>query len=165
MVEDFKVNRIQKRTSIKVKKYVPIPITERLRNLLIELGYDRNQNTDNFILAPEVINNRRKVMSDTLSRSFSHYYDQLNTGKHLTFKCLRKTYITNLQIYMGGNNTKSITGHSDNQVIERNYIDKKEVAKAARGFNVFPDEIERKDELTDLRKDTQTKNQNPNLDR
>ena len=75
---------------------------------------------DNYILAPEIENLRSRVMSDTLSRGFTHYYDQLNTGRKLTFKCLRKTYIANLEIFMGTGNTKSITGHSDNQVIEKN---------------------------------------------
>jgi hypothetical protein len=121
-------------------------------SLLNELGYEKYKDTDKFILAPEIKNERNRVMADCLSRGFTHYYDQLNTGRKLTFKSLRKTYITNLQIYFSGNgDTKSITGHSDNQVIERNYIDKKEIAKAAQGFKVFSKEGERSDELKDAR--------------
>lgn len=101
-------------------------------------------------------------MSDTLSRGFTHYYDQLNTGRELTFKSLRKAYITNLEIFMGSGKTKAITGHSDNQVIERNYIDKKEMAKAARGFNVFSAEAERKDDLKEIRTSTKDKTQEKN---
>ena len=103
-------------------------------------------------------------MSDVLSRGFTHYYNQLNTGRKLTFKCLRKTYITNLEIFMGGGNTKAITGHSDDQVIERNYIDKKEMAKAAQGFNVFSKEAERTDGLKDLRTATKSKKQQKSLE-
>ena len=90
-------------------------------------------------------------MSDILSRGFSHYYNQLKTGRKLTFKCLRKTYITNLEIYMGNGNTKSITGHSDNQVIERNYIDKKEIAKSAMNFEVFSKKVDRSNTLKEIR--------------
>ena len=44
---------------------------------------------------------------------------------------------------MGSGNTKAITGHSDDQVIERNYIDQKEMAKAAKNFAVFPQKNEK----------------------
>lgn len=158
-VEDYKVNRIQNRNSEEEKKFIYIPITNSLRDLLNDLGYKEYKNTDNFILAPEVKISRGKVMSDILSRGFTHYYQQMNTGRNLTFKSLRKTYITNLEIYMGNGNTKAITGHSDDQVIEKNYIDKKEMAKAARGFNVFSKEGERAVDLKDIRKATRSRNQ------
>ena len=150
-VEDYKVNHIQKRVTEKDKKYVYIPITVSLENLLDELNYKKYKGTDNYILAPEVNIQRDKGMSDILSRGFSHYYNQLKTGRKLTFKCLRKTYITNLEIYMGNGNTKSITGHSDNQVIERNYIDKKEIAKSAMNFEVFSKKVDRSNTLKEIR--------------
>ncbi len=151
-IEDYKVNRIQNRITEEEKKYVYVPVTESLKDLLYEIGYEKHKGTDNFILAPEINISRNRVMSDTLTRGFSHYYDQLNTGRNLTFKCLRKTYITNLQIFFSGNgDTKAVTGHSDNQVIEENYIDKKEVAKASRNFTVFSNENERKTELEVIR--------------
>ena len=93
-------------------------------------------------------------MSDILSRGFTHYYVQLNTGRKLTFKCLRKTYITNLEIFMGSGNTKAITGHSNDQVIERSYIDRKEMAKAAQGYSVFSKEKELDHQLKDIRTTT-----------
>ncbi len=150
-VEDYKVNHIQKRNTEAEKKYIYIPITESLLKLLNELGYMKHKKSGNYILAPEIENQRSRVMSDTLSRGFTHYYNQLKTGRKLTFKCLRKTYITNLEIFMGTGNTKSITGHSDNQVIEKNYIDKKEMVKAVRGFNVFTTESKRSDTLDKIR--------------
>lgn len=158
-VEDYKVNRIQNRNSEEEKKFVYIPITDSLRSLLNDLGYREYANTDSFILAPKIEISRGRIMSDILSRGFTHYYDQLNTGRKLTFKSLRKTYITNLEIYMGNGNTKAITGHSDDQVIERNYIDKKEMAKAARGFNVFSTESERAVDLKEIRKVSKNMNQ------
>lgn len=163
-VEDFKVNRIQNRTSDKERKFVYVPVTDSLKELLNEMGYEKYANTDNYILAPEIKTSRGRVMSDILSRGFSHFYEQLKTGRSLTFKCLRKTYITNLEIFMGNGNTKAITGHSDDQVIQRNYIDKKEIAKAARSFNVFSTEAERVDDLKEIRTATNEKTQNVNLE-
>jgi integrase len=162
-VEDYKVNRIQNRIAENEKKMICIPITASLDALLHELGYNERINTDSYILAPNVKISRGKVMSNVLSRSFTHFYGQLNTGKNLTFKCLRKTYITKLQIYFSGTgNTKEITGHSDNQVIERNYIDKREIAKASAGFSVFSKEQERTEELKNVRIETQTSKQKNN---
>jgi integrase len=163
-VEDYKVNRIQKRNSDEEKKFIYIPITDSLEELLNELDFEKYENTDNFILAPEIKISRNRVMADVLSRGFSHYYNQLNTGKKLTFKCLRKTYITNLEIFMGKGNTKAITGHSDDQVIERNYIDKKEMAKAAQGFNVFSSKEGRVIDLKDFRIGTKNKTEEKNLE-
>jgi integrase len=150
-VEDFKVNRIQQRNTEEEKKYIYIPVTDSLSKLLDELGYHIYIGMENFILAPELKMSRGRVMSDVLSRGFTHFYGQLGTGRKLTFKCLRKTYITNLEIFMGRGNTKLITGHSNDQVIERNYVDKKEVARAAHGFAVFSDEYERNQELQEIR--------------
>jgi len=162
-IEDYKVNRIQNRIAENEKKMICIPITASLDALLHELGYDEHINTDSYILAPNVKISRGKVMSNVLSRSFTHFYGQLNTGKNLTFKCLRKTYITKLQIYFSGTgNTKEVTGHSDNQVIERNYIDKREIAKASVGFSVFSKEQERTEELKNIRIETQTSKQKNN---
>ena len=104
-------------------------------------------------------------MSDNLSRGFSHFYDQLGTGRKLTLKCLRKTYITYLKIYMGDGNIKSITGHSDNRVIDDSYTDDKEIAKAvARRFSMFSNESGRVDDLKEVRTSTKGNNLEKDLE-
>lgn len=163
-VEDYKVNRIQNRISQEEKKFIFVPVTDSLRKLLDELGYYIYKGMDTFILAPDIKISRGRVMSDILSRGFTHYYDQLNTGRKLTFKCLRKTYITNLEIFMGGGNTKAITGHSNDQVIERSYIDRKEMAKAAQGYSVFSKEEGRDHQLKDIRTTTKRKTEQKDLE-
>ena len=155
LVEDFKVNRIQNRISPEEKKFVHIPITLSLGKLLDELGQQKYKDANNYILAPEVGISRKRVMADILSRGFSHLYKQLGTGKKLTFKCLRKTYITRLEIFMGRGNSKSITGHSGDSVIEKNYLDKIELAKAAKDFNLFQDEEHRENNLKEIRESKQ----------
>ncbi len=164
-VEDFKVNHIQRRNTEDEKKFIYIPVTESLLRLLKELGYEKYENTDNYILAPEIKIKRKRFMSDNLSRGFSHFYDQLGTGRKLTLKCLRKTYITYLKIYMGDGNIKSITGHSDNRVIDDSYTDDKEIAKAvARRFSMFSNESGRVDDLKEVRTSTKGNNLEKDLE-
>ena len=163
--EDYKVNRIQNRITEEEKKYIYVPVTDSLKGLLNELGYEKYRDADNFILAPDVNICRNRIMSDALTLGFSHYYNQLNTARKLTFKCLRKTYITNLQIFFSGNgDTKAITGHSANKVIEENYIDKKEIVKATRSFSVFSKENERADELKEIRNVEKNKSIEPEME-
>jgi integrase len=150
-VEDYKINRIQNRISDEEKKYNYIPVTHQLKKLLDELGYPIYKGMDAFILAPDIKISRGRVMSDVLSRGFSHFYDQLNTGKKLTFKCLRKTFITHLEIFMHGGDIKAITGHTNDQTIKRSYLDKREMAKAAQGFSVFSKDEERNHQLEEIR--------------
>ncbi|MEY2830407.1 MAG: hypothetical protein RIQ33_2265, partial [Bacteroidota bacterium] len=86
-------------------------------------------------------------MRDTISRGFANYIKQV-TERPLTFKCLRKTYITSLSLYLGGN-AKAITGHSTDSVIEGHYLVTEELVKKAKGLSVF--ENNRKNELEDIR--------------
>lgn len=162
-VEDYKVNRIANRFNDTEKKYIFIPVTTSLNELLQEMDYEKFKDTENYILAPELKMNRKRSMSDVLSHGFSHFYSQLNTGKKLTFKSLRKTYITNLSIYMGGN-AKAITGHSDDSVIEKHYLDKQALVKAAKGFEVFPSETNRKNELEQHRNSKSNQSQKIELE-
>jgi len=69
------------------------------------------------------------------SRGFAHYYSHLNSGKNLTYKSLRKAYITSLKIYLFcSDELIKTTGHSNNAIVENNYIDKIEMAKALHDF-------------------------------
>ncbi|MBP6335231.1 MAG: site-specific integrase [Bacteroidia bacterium] len=154
-VEDYKSNRIRKRELNKKYKYVPI--SSELQKLLVEMSRSIETQNDEFILAPEIRQSRTKSMADNLSRGFSHFYEQLNTGRSLTFKSLRKSYITALKQYTF--NPKEISGHSGNQVLERHYIDREKVAISMRNFNLFPTIAgTRNDELSSIRKDS-NKNQ------
>lgn len=149
-IEDFKVNRIQHRKAEDEKKLIHIPLTPVLKELLIELGYERFKGSDEYILAPNEKISRNKVMCDILSRGFSHFYNQLGTGRNLTFKDLRKTYITGMQLHMG-DNSKYVTGHTSDGVKDLNYINKKKIAKSGRDAKVFEDESTRESELTEFR--------------
>lgn len=158
-VEDFKPNRIRNRKG-KQRKFIHIPITPQLRSLIDGLGYEQHKGTDRYLLAPEITENRVKAISDALSRSFSHYHKQLNTNDTLTWKCLRKTYLTKLKIFLQKNasriSVKDISNHSDDAVLEKHYFDQRLIAAALAdsGFEVFPS---RELELAQTRKQTQAK--------
>jgi integrase len=156
-IQDYKVNRIQNRLTDDEKKFVLVPVTNSLRELLNELGFQKYKGSNNYILAPESKIDRKRIMPDLLSRAFAHYYQQLGTGKKLSFKALRKTYITGLAIYLGENSARLITQHSGNKVIKEHYLDQQVLAKAASGFEVFPTVETRKSELDQLRNNIKNK--------
>jgi hypothetical protein len=66
-------------------------------------------------------------------------------------KISRGRVMSDLEIFMHGGDSKVITGHSNDQTIERSYLDKKELAKAAQCFSVFTKEEERDYQLQEIR--------------
>lgn len=153
--EDYKVNRIRKLTGSK-RKYNYIPLIGQLFDLIKELGYEQYKNTDNYILAPTIKNKRNRTLSDILTRGFSHYYQQLGTGKNKTFKNLRKSYVTSLYDKMG-DSAMLITGHSSINTLKKFYLVIKALSKSANEFEMFPDEENRKTELEQIRDNTKIK--------
>lgn len=133
--EDHKVNSAQGNMSESSRKLIYIPITRKLRELLIENGLNQYEGTDNYLLAPEKTENR-ETLKNQMSKGFSHYYNQLETGRNLTFKCLRKTYITHLALSLGLN-ARVITRHSGDDVLIKHYLDRKLLIKMAENFEVF----------------------------
>lgn len=54
-------------------------------------------------------------MMDLTSKGFNHYFKQLKTDRKLIFKCLRKTYLTYLEIAMHGD-AKLLSSHSTDDI-------------------------------------------------
>ena len=133
--EDYKVNRAKGNISETSKKLIYIPITGSLKKLILESGYNKYKDTNTDLLASKK-NHNRETLKNQMNKGFSHYYDQLNTGRKLTFKCLRKTYITRLALSLGLN-ARVITRHSGEDVIIKHYLDERVIAKVAEGFEVF----------------------------
>lgn len=154
--ENYKVNRIKKLTG-EQKKFLYTPVTPQLKHLLLEMGWEKYKDTGNFILAPELKINRGRFMEDSLSRGFSHFFSLTGSTKKLQFGTLRKTYISSLTAYLG-NNSRLITGHSGQDVIERHYLDKRLIVQTANNFEVFPTTNGRTQELEELRNNHNKKN-------
>ena len=134
-IEDFKVNRGNNLTKKEAHKKIYVPVIPPLRRLLYELGYNENKGKDMYILAPEETMERRTMM-DFMSKSFSHYYKMLNTGKELTFYDLRKTYISHLYA-AHGDKARLITKHGDMDVMLNHYINEKVISEVIMDFGIF----------------------------
>ena len=130
---DLKANRQSNFNQSKATKMVFIPVIPQLRNLLYELGFEKNKGTDMFLIASND-NSSRKTIIDKLSKGFSFYYEKLNTGKDISLKHLRKTYLTHLQILTG--NAIGVSGHSNEEILDDHYIDKVEIAKSVANSNL-----------------------------
>lgn len=119
--EDYKYNRAHNLVSERDKKYIYSPVIKDLHDFLIKMGYDDYKGTERYIVASEC-SYQRSTIKVQMSRSFTHYYKQLNTNKNIQFKHLRKTYITLLNNFTRGK-AEVITGHSGQQIIMRSYQD------------------------------------------
>ena len=151
-IVDFKATR-QKDNP----KYVFVPATEELHELLLRLGYEQYKGSDKYILASEE-SMKRETIKSIVSHSFSHYYKQLGTGRNLSYKSLRKTYISRLTAFIGIDKARLITKHSGTQVMEDHYINLAEISLTATGFKMFEKpNASRQNELKQLRN-----NQEPN---
>ncbi len=140
ITEDYKVNRSKNISEKETKKLIRLPISEPLQSLLIELGYEEHKGKDRYILAPDETM-KRETIKDFISKSFTHYYSQLNTGKKIEFSDLRKTHISYLYA-MFGDKARLITKHSGIEVMLKHYIDEKFIKDLTIGFNPFKDNFE-----------------------
>lgn len=116
-IANKKVNRIKK--TEQYNKF--IPINDDLFDLLLEMGYETNKNTNDYILFPERTAKAKTIM-DALSKSFSHYVKESGVEKDVSLKNLRKTYITWMYRVMG-KNTGLLTSHSGEKILKDHYID------------------------------------------
>ena len=132
--EHFKINRAFDLND-ESKTAVRISITKRLKELLFELGYEKNKGTNKFILAPDEMMHR-KTMMDLISKAFTHYYNLLGTGRNLQFKNLRKTYVSSAYKKYG-EKARILTKHSGIDVMQKHYIDSEMLRDANDDFDVF----------------------------
>ena len=113
-----------------------IPITKSLKKLLYRIGYEKNKSMSTYLIQPNRKGVSSKSIMENLSRGFNHYYKQLNTGKNLQLKSLRKTYLTYLNSVLSGD-TKSLSSHSTDDVLIKHYIDEKVINKAIKEVEIF----------------------------
>lgn len=152
-VTDYKVSRQQGRLESNPKK-ISVPITEELKQLLREFGYEKFKDSNKYILADEE-EMSRDTMRKFMSRSFSHYWKHLNFPKEASYKTLRKTYLSSLAAEIGISNARIISQHSDTKVLETHYVNDRVIGQTAKNFSVFPSQSEeRQKELHKLRKST-----------
>jgi hypothetical protein len=116
--------------------YKYFAITKELKELLIEMDYEKYKGTDKYIIAPEE-QMKRSHVSVLISKSFTHYYKQLNTGKQVSFKHLRKAFMTSALLEFG-EASSALTNHTTINMTNKHYHDKEVTRdKARENFSVF----------------------------
>jgi hypothetical protein len=111
------VERLKNKTDV----YKHIPINEDLYNLLEEMGYDKNKDSDDYILFPDREVSEITIMN-SLSKAFTHYRKGAGIKKDIRLKNLRKTYLTWVNQVMS-KDTKILSSHSTEGVLKDYYLD------------------------------------------
>lgn len=130
-VKFFKIRNIKVESLTDEDYWKYIPINTDLMNLLLELGYDDKKQTDDFILFPEREILSKTIMND-LSKGFTHYKNMANINKKVSFKNLRKTYLSWVNAVMN-KDTGILSSHSTHEILERYYIDPTILTKIEEG--------------------------------
>lgn len=124
-------------TSEKNRFFKYFAITKELGELLYEMGYEIYKGSDKYIIAPED-NVSRSFVSKMISESFSHFYKLLNTGKDVSFKEIRKAFMTSA-LNQFGDASPALTNHATVNMTNKRYHDRKVTRDAAKeNFSVFP---------------------------
>jgi integrase len=133
---DLKYEKTHNYDNSKPVKYVPIPITPELEELLIRLDYKNYLGKDRYLIAPDE-SITRDSLTKQLTHSFSYYRDKAGVTSKIGLKHLRKTFLTKIQIATGM--VTSLGYQKTASVIQNNYIDKSEIAKSIKnkGFRLF----------------------------
>jgi len=134
---DYKIDKANSnRTSQTDRLFKHFAITNELAQVIIEMGYEKFKGSNKYIIATEE-NLKRTNVARIISGAFTHYYKQLNTGRAVTFRNLRKTYITSALNQFGAAST-ALTNHKNISISDKHYHDK-EVTRneAKKTFSVF----------------------------
>ena len=133
---NIKINRQQNNFDEKDFQFAFVPVAEELSELLEELGLQQNIGSSDYIIAPDVLTNR-KYHEEFASKSFTFFFKRLKRSYSRQLKHFRKTYITQEDLFINGRISMQ---HSNYNITSKHYIDRKEIAKqmVMKGFRVFP---------------------------
>ncbi len=139
---DIKYEKAHNYDQSKPVKFVPIPVTPELENLLIRLDYKKYLGEDRYLIGPDELISRES-MAKQLSHSFGFYRDKSGVNAKIGLKHLRKTFLTKIQIATGM--VTSLGYQKTASVIEKNYLDKSKIAKSVKekGFRLFEDKTKK----------------------
>jgi len=124
---DHKADRLSNYAKSKATVKAYIPVIPQLRELLYEMGYDENKGSSEFIIGQDERLNRASMIK-LMSSAFSLFWKKVETTKKATQKALRKTYFTAIEKHTLGA-AIGISNHSRSDVLQKHYIDRKEIAK------------------------------------
>ena len=115
----IKSNRAKNKSIEVAPKY--IPINSDLYDLLLEIGYEKKKNSDEYIIAPDR-SVTSKTLIDRVSKSFTHYKEESKIEKDISLKNLRKTYLSWVNAVML-KDTKILSSHASSDVLDKYYLD------------------------------------------
>ncbi|MNK07658.1 site-specific tyrosine recombinase XerC [compost metagenome] len=130
-IANLKVKRSSKGKSNNKIPFKYLPINSDLFDFLKEQGYEKNKNTNNYILHPDRQVTSKTIM-DNLSKAFTHYRIEAGIKKSISFNNLRKTYLTWVRAVMQ-KDTGVLSSHATEAVIEKHYIDPKILSVIEKG--------------------------------
>lgn len=122
---NIKINRQQNNFDEKDFQFAFVPVAEELSELLEELGLQKNIGSNDYIIEPDVLNNR-KYLEDFASKSFTFFFKRLKRDYSRQLKHFRKTYITQEDLFVNGRISMQ---HANYGVTAKHYIDRKENCK------------------------------------
>lgn len=112
-IPNFKVSR-----KSGVEKFRVAPITSDLAGLLAELS---TSSLEGYLIAPGYRN--RDTLKSLGSKAFTHFWRKTGIDKKVSFKHLRKTYVTRLEAIESGI-TANIGVHSQERTRVNHYVNK-----------------------------------------
>jgi hypothetical protein len=109
-------------------------ISKELFELLIDLNLEENQNSNEYIIVPEV--ESRDNLEKYSSIYFTFFFKKLTRKYSRQLKHLRQTYITREDLFVNGGISMQ---HSNYRTTSKHYIDRREIAKqmVKNGFRIF----------------------------
>lgn len=125
-IPNFKVNRIQKVNTY----YSFTPITADLAELLLQFNLT---DQDGYIIEPEMAN--RDTLKKFISKTFTHFWRLTGLKRKVTFKNLRKTYLTRLTDAIG--QKAMFVKHNNDQTAIKHYLNKKELLEQTKNVRLY----------------------------
>lgn len=161
-IPDYKVNRIKHLEGDK-EKFVFVPVTASLKELLLRLGLEEFRGQDRYILAPNDPMDR-DILNRFFTRAFTHYRKQAGVERDISLKSCRKFYITELVKHAGISTAQLITGHSSTNIMKAAYIYQKKIALSVKDFQPRVKEENNKERENDLEKIREQKSNNKQIE-
>lgn len=125
-IPNWKVNRIQKTDHY----YSYTPITSDLSELLVE--FEMND-MEGYIVVPE--QSGRASLKNFISKAFTHFWRLTGLKRKVTFKNLRKTYMTRLTDVIG--EKAMFVKHNDDKTAIKHYLNKKELLDKTKNVRLY----------------------------
>ena len=123
-IPNWKVNRIKKTDSY----FSYTPITADLAELLLQFN-----GSEGYIVVPEHRN--RTTLKKFITKAFTHYWRVSGLKREVSFKNLRKTYVTRLTSLIG--EQALFVKHSEDKTAIKHYLNQKELLEKTQNVRLY----------------------------